>query len=235
GINAFLQAEMESVIQSSDALIAVLPIDEKAVDKVNEIIDIVKESKKPWIALITKTDIKEKVHRIDILKSMLSDFNVPTLTISTVKGKGVDRDTLLEAIRIILPAAPEPLYPDVELFTPHHVRDLVSEIIREQCFENLYQEVPYGVAVRILKFEEPAEKKIYKIYAEILASKESFKPIIVGKEAAVIKKIGTAARLEIEKLVGEKVFLDLQVKVKENWNENKKLLKELGYDANDVE
>lgn len=231
GINAFLQAEMENVVQSSDVLLAVLPVDEKGVEKVQQILEVVKTSGKPWLAVITKTDIKEKFHRIEIIRSFILDDKVPVIDLSTIKGQDKERKVILEAIRNLLPTAPAPLYSDVELFTPHHVRDLTAEIIREKCFENLYQEVPYGLAVRILKFEEPTEKKIYRIYAEILSSKESFKPIIIGKDASVIKKIGTEARLEIEKLLGEKVFLDLQVKVKEDWNENKKILKELGYDS----
>lgn len=229
GINAFLQAEMESVIQNSDALLAVLPVDEASPDKINEILDVVKAAKKPWAVVITKTDLKDKTHRADIIRNIIDNKDISIFNLSTINDKDPERQEIMEALWKLVPEAPQPLYPDIELFTPHNIRDLVAEIVREKCFENLYQEVPYGIAVRIVKFEEPAEKDLYRIYAEILVTKESFKPIVIGKGASVIKKIGMDARLEMEKLVGAKVFLDLQVKVREDWNENKNILKELGY------
>jgi GTP-binding protein Era len=117
---------------------------------------------------------------------------------------------------------------DVELFTPHSTRDLAAEIIREVCFEELAQEIPYNIAIRIQKFDEDSAR-MTKIYAEILVSRESHKPIVVGKKASVIKKIGTAARKEIEKMLDTKVYLNLEVSLREDWQDNKRLMKELGY------
>jgi len=126
-----------------------------------------------------------------------------------------------------MPESPAPLY-DVELFTPHNTRELVAEVIREKCFEFVHQEIPFNIAVRILKFEEDA-KPCPKIFAEILVAKENHKAIVIGKGASNLKQIGMAARKEIETLVGEKVFLDLNVNFKADWFNNKRIMQELGY------
>jgi GTP-binding protein Era len=126
-----------------------------------------------------------------------------------------------------LPESPKPLY-DIELFTPHNVKDLVAEIVREQCFEVLHHEIPYNIAVRIQKFDE-SDPKMPRIHAEILVAKESHKPILIGKGGATIKEIGILARKHIEKMMDQKVYLGLEVTVRENWFENKMIMKELGY------
>lgn len=152
-----------------------------------------------------------------------------TVFSTTVKDKEAeeDREELLLKFLELLPESPAPLY-DTELFTNENTREMVSEIIRERCFENLHQEVPYNLAVRIIRFDEIA-KPIPKIYAEIIVSKESHKAIVIGKGAAIIKTIGTEARKEIEKLMDEKIFLDVQVVSKPEWFDNKRIMKELGY------
>jgi len=122
----------------------------------------------------------------------------------------------------------------VELFTPHRTKDLVAEIIREKCFEFVHQEIPFSIAIRILKYDENAAP-CPKIYAEILVAKESHKAIVIGKKADVIKQIGMAARKEIEDLTGGKVFLDLNVNFKEDWFNNKRIMQELGYVRNNEE
>jgi len=182
GLNNFLEREAHDVIRSSDAVIAVLSLDEATAERNEEILDLVAKSKKPWIGIVTKTDLKDMEH---------------------------------------------PLY-DSEMYTTENVRDLAEEIIREKCFESLNYEVPYQIAVQIRKFDEEAQP-CPKIYADIMVSKDSHKPIVIGKGAENIKKIGQLSRKEIEALMGEKIFLDLKVTVKENWFENKQTLKELKY------
>ena len=109
------------------------------------------------------------------------------------------------------------------------MRGLAEEIVREKCFETLSHELPYQVAVQTRKFDEDA-KPCPKIYMDIIISKESHKPIIVGKGGDNIKKIGQAARTEIQKMMGvSKVYLELNVAVKNDWFENKNLMKELKY------
>ena len=108
------------------------------------------------------------------------------------------------------------------------MRNLASEIIREKCFENLHQEIPYNLTVRIMKFEEEADP-CPKISAEIVVAKENHKAIVIGKAGSVLKTIGMQARQDIEKLMGSKIFLQLHVTVSPDWMKNKKLMKEFGY------
>ncbi|KYG65332.1 GTPase Era [Bdellovibrio bacteriovorus] len=229
GLNSFLAKEAEEVIADSDALLAIVSVDEGKPEDAEKILDLVSKSGKPWIGIVTKADIEEKAHRVLILKKMIEDRGGKAMSVSVKDSKDdqEEREAMLIEFLELLPETPAPLY-DVELFTNENVREMASEIIREKCFESLHQEIPYSLAVRIIKFDEAATP-VPKIYAEIIVSKDSHKAIVIGKEAKVIKQIGMDSRKEIEKLMGEKVFLDLQVIAKPEWFENKRMMKELGY------
>lgn len=229
GLNGFLSREAEEVIQQSDALLAVVAVDEKSPEEAEKVVKMVAASKKPWIGMITKSDIVANQHRIMILKRMIEEHGGKALQVSAkdMDGDDENREALLIEFLTLMPESPAPLY-DIELFTPHNTRDLVAEVIREKCFEFVHQEIPFSMAVRILKFEEES-KPVPKIYAEILVAKENHKAIVIGKSASNLKQIGIAARKEIETLMGEKVFLDLIVNFKEDWFNNKRIMQELGY------
>lgn len=229
GLNGFLEQEAQDVMRSSDALIAVISVDEQKPDDAQQVIDMVAASGKPWIGVITKTDIEEKVHRVLILKRMIEEKGVKafSMSVNTSKGDTEEREALLIEFLELMPESPAPLY-DTELFTNENVREMATEIIREKCFEFLHQEIPYNLAVRIIKFDEESAS-VPKIHAEIMVSREGHKGIVVGKGASVIKQIGMESRKEIEKLMDQKIFLDLNVAVKEDWYQNKRMMKELGY------
>jgi len=229
GLNAFLAKEAEEVIADSDALLAIVSVDESSPEDAEKVIDMVAKSRKPWMGVITKADIEEKAHRVLILKKMIEERGGKAMSVSVKDSLNdhEEREAMLIEFLELLPESPAPLY-DTELFTNENVRELVAEIIRERCFETLHQEVPYSLAVRIIKFDENAEP-VPKIHAEILVSKDNHKAIVIGKEAKVIRQIGMDARKEIEKLMGQKIFLDLQVITKPEWFENKRIMKELGY------
>lgn len=229
GLNGFLAKEAQDVISSSDALIAVLALDETKPEACQKVVDMVAAAGKPWIGVITKTDIEDKAHRILILKQMIESKNGKAFSVSVVSSKDDqdEREAFLIECLEMMPASPAPLF-DVDLFTSENIRDMVSEIIREKLFEHLHHEIPFEAAVRVARFEEDA-KPCPKIYAEILVSKDSHKPIVVGKDARVIKSLGMESRKEIEKIMGEKVFLDLQVLVREDWFDNSRMMKELKY------
>lgn len=235
GLNGFLSQEAEDVISQSDALLAILSVDEKNPEDAEKVIQMVSSSRKPWAGIITKSDIEEKQHRIMILKRMIEEAGGKSFQVSAkdIDGDPENREALLIEFLAMLPDSPAPLY-DIELFTPHNTRDLVAEVIREKCFEFIHQEIPFSMAVRIIKFEEDA-KPCPKIYAEIMVAKENHKAIVIGKGAAVLKEIGSAARKEIEQLMGEKVFLDLKVNFKSDWFNNKRIMQELGYVRNNEE
>ncbi len=228
GLNSFLQKEAEEVIQSSDALVAVLSIEESDASRNEEIIELVSRSQKPWLAVITKTDMTEKSHRVLILKDMVELKGAKALSVSNLKSPKEDKDLILKEMMNILPSAEAPLY-DTELYTTESMRHLSEEIIREKCFEILNHEIPYQLAVQTRKFDEDA-KPCPKIFIDILVARDSHKPIVVGKAGANIKKIGEESRKEIQKMMDlPKVYLELNVVVKENWFENKTTMKELKY------
>ena len=120
-------------------------------------------------------------------------------------------------------------YPD-DIATEDPVRFIVSEIIREKLMNYLDDEVPHGVFVEIESFKEPEDpRKAVEISAVIYCEKKSHKGIIIGKGGAKLKGIGKAARLEIEDLLGSKVFLSLFVKVKEGWRDSERVIRNWGY------
>lgn len=227
GLNGFLAIEARDVIESSDALLAIISLDEKNKDDAEKVIEMVSASGKPWVGVITKTDLSEKAHRILILKDFIEKKGAKALQVSILKDSDEDREALLLECLELMPVSPQPLY-DSELFTTESVRDLAAEIIREKCFEFLEFEVPYNLAVRISNFMEDA-KPCPKVYADILVSRENYKPIVIGKNGQTLKQIGMQARAEIEALMDQKIYLEIKVQLREDWFTNKRLMKELGY------
>ena len=225
GLNAFLRDEALDVIGQSDVLIAVLNIDETDFTHLEEIVTMVRESGKPWIALVNKTDLPQ-LHRPQILRERLVSNGAVVIQGSALTAPEALRASVLEKVVALMPECAAPLY-DVELFTLSTTREITTEIIREKCFEALHQEVPYGLAVRVLLFDET--DPILKIHAEVYVAKENHRPIVIGANAQTLKKIGTDSRKEIEKLTGQRTFLDLKVVHKRNWQRNPGVMKDLGY------
>jgi GTP-binding protein Era len=234
GLNAFLTQEALDVIEQSDVIIAVLGIDTENKEDIEKIVELCVSSKKAWMAVITKVDIERFQARIlkieDILAKHKSCRGIFKVSDEDCRARKQDfeiiREQIFEKCLELLPESPKPLY-DVELYTPHSVKELTAEIIREKCFEVLHHEIPYNIAVRMQKFDESGD--LPKIYCEILVAKESQKPIVIGKKGETIKEIGILARKEVEKMMGQKVFLSLEVSVRQDWFENKNIMRDLGY------
>ena len=141
-------------------------------------------------------------------------------------GKGQGCDELLQAILSHLPDS-EPFYSEEEI-TDFYERDIAAELIREAALMHLREEIPHGIAVRIDEFTERGETGAH-IHATLFVEKESHKGIVIGQGGEMLKKIGTEARQEIEKMSGRKVFLELRVKVNKNWRSNVDALRLMGY------
>jgi GTP-binding protein Era len=152
---------------------------------------------------------------------------VPGATaISLSATRGDHLPELLEAILERLPEGP-PFFPEDQL-TDLYEREIAADLIREAALILLRDEVPHGMAVRIDQYAERGEEGVY-IEATLFIERETHKPIVIGKEGQMIKRIGTAARQEIEKMSGRKVYLQLKVKVRKNWRDDEKTLKSFGY------
>lgn len=226
GFNLYLRHEALDVISESDVLLAVLNIDEEKIENLDEIVELAVASKKPWIALIHKTDLAE-LHRPRILRERLAKFGVTILEGSSKEENVELRAAVLAAVAGLLPVSERPLY-DEELYTLSTTRELCGEILREKCMEFLHQEVPFQLAVRIKEFIEDDGPTV-RIDSEIVVGKENHRPIVIGRGGQNIKQIGMNARKEMEKLIGRKVFLELNVSARPGWQKNPGAMKDLGY------
>jgi GTP-binding protein Era len=181
---------------------------------------------KPVLLVINKIDrLADKVELLPFIQklSALHGF-AEILPISAEKGLGTD--TLLGAARAYLPEGPAVF--DADDITDRNERFLASEILREKLFRNLGEELPYGIAVEIEKFEQEGELR--RIHAAVIVDKAGHKPIVIGKGGERLKRISTDARKEMESLFGGKVWLETWVKVKGGWADDERALKSLGYD-----
>jgi GTP-binding protein Era len=188
-------------------------------------LDVLKEVTSPVILVLNKVDLIAKNRLLPMIDHYRREHPfVEIVPISAVDGTNVD---VLEKLFLQYLPEGEPLYPS-DYLTDQPERFFASEIVREQVLQLTHDELPHSTAVMVDRFEEPGEDKVLRLYCTILVERESQKPIVVGKGGAMIKKIGTAARQEIEKFFATRVFLDLHVKVKSEWRDDDRLLDELG-------
>ncbi len=189
------------------------------------ILEQLKQYNVPVFLVLNKIDenTQERVAKSLNNYSQVLDFK-EIIPISALKGKNVD--ALKELMVKYMPEGPK-YYPE-DMITDQQERFVVAETIREKALRLLSQEVPHGTAVEIISMKKD-KKDIYQIDATILCEKDSHKGIIIGKNGAMLKKISTYARQDIEKFLGTKVNLKLWVKVKKEWRDSSSLLKELGY------
>lgn len=188
------------------------------------IVEMLKEVTTPKFLIINKIDKlePEKYRRIYEEYQALNLFN-DVIGVSALSGKNVE--VLLEKIEGLMKEGP--MYFPADMITDHPERFIVSEIIREKVLLYLDEEIPHGVAIELESYKE--EPTITRIGAVIYCEKKSHKGIIIGKEGKKLKGIGKSARLEIEALLGTKVFLEIWVKVKENWRDSDFALNSFGY------
>ena len=173
-----------------------------------------------------KVDLVEKQRVLPLIElySKAYDFK-EIVPISAVEAKTAK--LLMDVLKKYLPEG-EKFYPD-DMLTDQTARVLVQELIREKMLELLEEEIPHGIGVEVIRFNENEERSIVGIDANIYCEKASHKAIIIGKGGAMLKKIGTRAREDIERLLGMKTVLKLWVKVKDDWRNNDYMLRELGY------
>jgi len=197
------------------------PGDRAVLDQVRSMMSL---GSKPAFLLINKVDLVNKVRVLPLIETyrqMLDWTEVVPLSAKT----GLNVDRLLE-LTVKLLSEGEALYEE-DVMTDQPMRTLAAEIIREKILQKTREEVPYSVAVEIDQFVE--EGKLARIAASVVVDKESHKAIVIGKRGERLKAVGTYARIEMERLFGMKVFLQLWVKVRSGWREDEQLLTELGY------
>jgi GTP-binding protein Era len=150
--------------------------------------------------------------------------DAPWIAFSALQGRGLD-----ELLGMLVAALPEgPRYYPPDQITETFTRDIVAELIREQIFLQLREEVPYGVAVQVQEFKERPNNVTY-IGANIFVERDNHKQILIGRKGAQLREIGAAARKTIEDFIETKVYLDLWVKVEPKWRRNERALQRFGY------
>jgi GTPase len=195
------------------------------------VVDLIRNAAAPVFLILNKIDLIRKSKLLPIIErhSKEADY-AEIIPISAGTGDNVDR--LERAIIDRLPDG-EPRYPD-DYLTDQPERFFAGEIVREKLLQFTRAEIPFASAVVIDRFEEAApEKPLLRLYCTILVDRESQKPIVIGKGGEMVKRIGVAAREDLERFFGTRVFLDLQVKVKSEWREDEHVLNDIGLGARD--
>ena len=189
------------------------------------VLELVKESEKPAVLVLNKIDkITEKKELLPLIEFYSKEYNFQEIVpISALKGDSIDN--LLRQLAKHLPEG-EPLFSADEL-TDQPLRVLVAEMVREQILQTTGDEIPYVTAVVTEKYDE-TDPNVTRIHCAIFVERSSQKGIIIGKQGIKLKKIGTEARVSIENLLGKKVFLQLFVKVVEDWRNREQNLDEMG-------
>ncbi len=188
------------------------------------ILSQLKKVRVPVILVINKIDSVEKEQVVAAINAYKDQYDFAEIVpVSARTGENTD-----ELVRVLLQYLPYgPRYYDEDTVTDQPERQMVAELIREKALHCLDQEIPHGIAVSIDQMEK--KNKVMQIEATIICEKDSHKGIIIGKNGAMLKKIGSTARYEIEKLLGCQVNLQLWVKVKKNWRDSDYMVKNFGY------
>lgn len=218
-LNQMMNEMVSSAISDADIVCLMVEADAKEIER--ELFERIGPDRS--IIVVNKAD-KIKRERYAEIASSYRDLGIKELVIiSALKNEGVGE--LIDILRTRLPEG-EALFP-TDAYTTEKVRFMTAELIRQEVFLQMRQEIPYSAAVEIEKFKEPDEKnRVTIIEASIIVEKESQKGMVVGKGGARIKEIGVKARQAIEDLIQEKVYLTLNVKVVKNWTTREDKLKE---------
>jgi GTPase len=194
----------------------------KNIEKNTSFIDEIKVKGIKIIPVLNKIDLKKKKEIENIVNKIKENYGFEkVLTLSVTQALGFTE--LINEIKENLSFGPK-FFPEDNI-TDKNMRFLAAEIIREKVFNLTHQEIPYSVAVSVEKYRE--EENVDKIYANIYIEKESQKGILIGKGGKKLKQIGTSSRIDIEKMIDKKVYLELFVKLKKDWTRDKQFLKEL--------
>jgi GTP-binding protein Era len=223
-LNRKMMQEIHAALESRELILLLVDATDKFGPADEQVLELVKRTGAPVFLLLNKVDRLHKEKLLPIIEhySRLHQFQ-EVIPISALKRDGLDR--LIEKILRALPDGP-PLFPEDQL-TDQPERFLASEIIREKVLLKTGQEVPYATAVIVERYEELP--KLTRISAAIYCEREGQKAILIGKGGEKLKAMGTAARQELEKRLGKKVFLELFVKVKPGWRQSAAFVEELDW------
>ncbi|MFZ0864669.1 MAG: GTPase Era [Candidatus Sulfotelmatobacter sp.] len=220
-----MMVEVREALEGCDLVLVIMDVTRKFDPRDQFALDLLRRPKTKAFLLLNKVDlIREKSRLLPLIEQYrkLYDFS-EVIPISALKRKGLD--TLLEMVIAALPAGPA-YFPEDQI-TDQPARFMAAEIIREQVLVNTSEEIPYATTVIVDNFEEGA--RLARISATIYCERDGQKGILVGKGGQMLKKIGTSARLQMERMLGTKVFLELYVKAEPGWRDSRRFVEELDW------
>ncbi|QXM05704.1 GTPase Era [Crassaminicella indica] len=225
-LGEFMQKSAQQTLNEVDVILLVIDDTADMGPGDQYILEMLKNIKTPIILVVNKMD-KITPKKFEEIYNMYHDKEIfkDIVAISAQENKNVQK--LIEKIVDFLPDGPQ--YFPADMITDQPEKVIVSEIIREKLLHYLHEEVPHGVAVEVMSMKRRENKDIVDINATIYCEKKSHKGIIIGKNGRKLKGVGKSARQDIENLLGSKVFLELWVKVKEDWRDQQNILNTLGY------
>ena len=212
-------------IPDVDVLVYVIDAEQNRIDNIT--LEKIKESNKPTILIINKIDLISKEQILKIINEYKDLYDFKAIIPVSIR-KNINVNDILDEIVKNLPEG-KPYY-EVDEYTDQTMRELAEEIIREKALIYLKEEVQHGIYVEVTKMKKRKtieHKDIYDIDSTIFCLKKSHKGIIIGKQGSMLKKIGTSARIELEKMFGSKINLSIIVKVDEDWINNKSKIKKM--------
>jgi GTP-binding protein Era len=220
-----MMVEVREALEGCDLVLVIMDATHKLDQRDGFALDLVKQSKAKAFLILNKIDlIRDKERLLPQIEDYRKLYKFSDVfPISALKRKGLD--VLLDAVIAALPAGPK--YFSEEQVTDQPARFMAAEIIREQVLLNTSEELPYATTVIVDGFEEG--KRLTRIAATIYCERDGQKGILVGKGGQMMKKMGTSARLQMERMLGTKVFLELYVKVKPGWRESRAFVEELDW------
>jgi GTP-binding protein Era len=220
-----MMVEVREALEGCDLVLFLMDAKQRLDPRDQFALDLVKQSKTKAFLILNKIDlVREKAKLLPMIEEYrrLYDFS-EVIPISALKRKGLD--DLMKLIIAALPAGPA--YFSEDQVTDQPARFMAAEIVREQVLLNTKEEIPYAATVIVDGFEEGA--RLTRIAATIYCERDGQKGILVGKGGQMLKKIGTAARMQIERMLGTKVFLELYVKVQPGWRDSRAFIEELDW------
>lgn len=224
-LNRRMMAAVHDAILSVDVVVLLRDASVSTGNGDKFVLDLVKQSEKPAVLVLNKIDkIKDKKELLPLIEYYSKEYEFQEIVpVSALKGEAIDN--FLKQVIKHLPEG-EPIFAEDEL-TDQSMRAIVAELVREKILQTTGEEIPYVTAVVTEKYDE-TESDITRIHCAIYVERSSQKGIIIGKGGIKLKKIGTEARVDAEKLLGKKVFLQLFVKVVEDWRNSERDLDEIG-------
>ena len=225
-LGEFMVRTAESTLKEVDVILFVIDVSEKRGAGENYILELLQKVKTPVILVANKIDkLQDKSKLFNIIKEYTAFYNFAAVVpVSALEDK--EFPGLVEEITKHLPEGPD-YFPD-DMITDQPERVIAAEMIREKVLRSTHDEVPHSIAVEVDEFKVRENEDVY-IRATIFVERESQKGIVIGAKGSLLKKIGQQARKDIEALLGCKVFLELWVKVKADWRNKDKALKQFGY------